>query len=77
MNEFSITNNSLTNIPITSDKEQTTKKLKNIKQQGDVFMEALGMIETKGLVALIEATDAMVKAARVKLVAWEKSAAAW
>ena len=31
-------------------------------------MEALGMIETRGLVALIEASDAMVKAARVKLV---------
>jgi microcompartment protein CcmL/EutN len=27
--------------------------------------EALGMIETKGLVALIEATDAMLKAAKV------------
>ena len=35
-------------------------------------MEALGMIETKGLVALIEAADAMVKAAKVKLVAYEK-----
>lgn len=35
-------------------------------------MEALGMIETKGLVALIEASDAMVKAANVKLVAYEK-----
>jgi ethanolamine utilization protein EutM len=35
-------------------------------------MEALGMIETKGLVSLIEASDAMVKAARVQLVAWEK-----
>ncbi|RLD14588.1 MAG: ethanolamine utilization microcompartment protein EutM [Caldiserica bacterium] len=34
--------------------------------------EALGMIETKGLVALIEAADAMVKAARVKLVGYEK-----
>ncbi len=31
-------------------------------------MEALGMIETRGPVALIEASDAMVKAARVKLV---------
>ncbi len=31
-------------------------------------MEALGMIETRGLVALIEASDAIVKAARVKLV---------
>jgi len=35
-------------------------------------MEALGMIETKGLVALIEASDAMVKAAKVKLVGYEK-----
>ncbi len=34
--------------------------------------EALGMIETKGLVALIEAADAMVKAANVTLVGWEK-----
>ena len=34
--------------------------------------EALGMIETKGLVALIEAGDAMVKAANVQLVGWEK-----
>ncbi|MGD9486444.1 MAG: ethanolamine utilization microcompartment protein EutM [Calditrichaceae bacterium] len=32
-------------------------------------MEALGMVETKGLVGLIEASDAMVKAAKVKLVA--------
>ena len=31
-------------------------------------MEALGMIETKGLVALIEATDAMAKAANVQIV---------
>lgn len=35
-------------------------------------MEALGMIETKGLVALIEAADAMAKAADVKLVKYEK-----
>ena len=34
--------------------------------------EALGMIETRGLVALIEAADAMVKAANVTLVGWEK-----
>lgn len=34
--------------------------------------EALGMIETRGLVALIEASDAMVKAANVKLVSYEK-----
>jgi ethanolamine utilization protein EutM len=35
-------------------------------------LEALGMIETKGLVALIEASDAMVKAANVTLVGWQK-----
>jgi len=36
------------------------------------MQEALGMIETRGLTALIEACDAMVKAANVKLVGWEK-----
>ena len=35
-------------------------------------MEALGMIETRGLTALIEASDAMVKAAKVSLVGYEK-----
>lgn len=39
--------------------------------------EALGLIETKGLVAMIEASDAMVKAANVKLVGWEKIGAAY
>ena len=34
--------------------------------------EALGMIETRGMVAMIEAADAMVKAANVHLVGWEK-----
>ena len=34
--------------------------------------EALGMIETRGLVGLIEAADAMVKAANVLIVAWDK-----
>src|SRR6201982_1557586 len=34
--------------------------------------EALGMIETRGLVAMIEAADAMVKAAKGSLVGWEK-----
>src|SRR5437773_2930532 len=35
-------------------------------------LEALGMVETKGLVALIEASDAMVKAANVTLMGWQK-----
>ena len=34
--------------------------------------EALGMVETKGLVGAIEAADAMVKAANVHLVGYEK-----
>lgn len=34
--------------------------------------EALGMVETKGLVGAIEAADAMLKAANVELVGNEK-----
>ena len=39
--------------------------------------EALGLVETKGLVAMIEAADAMVKAAKVTLVGWEKIGAGY
>jgi ethanolamine utilization protein EutM len=35
-------------------------------------MEALGMVETKGLVPLIEAADAMLKSANVQMIGWEK-----
>src|SRR5919112_2149139 len=35
-------------------------------------LEALGMIETKGFVALVEAADAMLKAANVELAGWDK-----
>ncbi|MCL2462039.1 MAG: BMC domain-containing protein [Defluviitaleaceae bacterium] len=35
-------------------------------------LQALGMIETRGLVASIEAADAMLKAANVRLVGTEK-----
>ena len=39
------------------------------KQNGQISMnEAIGLIETKGLVAQIEAADAMLKAANVRLV---------
>ncbi|MEM9657016.1 MAG: BMC domain-containing protein [Planctomycetota bacterium] len=34
--------------------------------------EAIGMIETKGFVALVEATDAMLKAANVDFLSWDK-----
>src|SRR5574341_158923 len=35
--------------------------------------EALGMIECKGFAAMVEASDAMVKAAKVELVGYEKT----
>ncbi len=34
--------------------------------------DALGMIETRGFVGLVEAADAMVKAAKVELIGYEK-----
>jgi microcompartment protein CcmL/EutN len=34
--------------------------------------DALGMIETRGLVGMIEAADAMLKTANVVLVGWQK-----
>ena len=39
--------------------------------------EALGMVETKGFVSMIEAADAMVKASKVTLVDWEKIGAGY
>ncbi|RMF88246.1 MAG: BMC domain-containing protein [Planctomycetota bacterium] len=36
-------------------------------------MEALGMIETRGFVTLVEATDAMLKAANVQFLGWDKA----
>jgi len=35
-------------------------------------LEALGMIETRGFVALLEASDAMLKAANVQFMGWDK-----
>src|ERR1700735_3993842 len=34
--------------------------------------EALGLLEVKGLAALMEGTDAMLKAANVEMVGWDK-----
>ncbi len=39
--------------------------------EGSMMKEALGMVETKGLVGAIEAADAMVKAANVSLIGKE------
>ena len=51
-----------------ADNLATTPK-KEVKKMA---LEALGMVETRGLVAAIEAADAMVKAANVTLIGTEK-----
>ena len=48
------------------------KPVKTVKEEKRMSQEALGMIETRGLVAAIEAADAMVKAANVQLIGTEK-----
>ena len=37
------------------------------------MVEAVGMIETRGFAAMVEGADAMVKAAKVELVGYEKT----
>lgn len=60
--------NKVTNqIQDSTDKESVTRKEKQTMAQ-----EALGMVETRGLVAAIEAADAMCKSANVKLIGTEK-----
>lgn len=49
-----------------------TKANSKVKEERKMSMEALGMIETRGLVAAIEAADSMLKAANVELVGTEK-----
>ena len=57
----------------TAPAEQKTKTevIKN-KEEIKMAVEALGMVETRGLVAAIEAADAMVKAANVTLIGTER-----
>ena len=35
-------------------------------------MEAVGMIETKGFICMLEAVDSMLKAANVQMIGWDK-----
>ncbi len=51
------------------EKVETKVEVKEVKKMA---LEALGMVETRGLVAAIEAADAMVKAANVELIGTEK-----
>ena len=55
--------------PASAEPPVVTKS-NEIKEKSN--MEALGMVETRGLVAAIEAADAMVKAANVTLIGSEK-----
>ena len=55
----------------TAKKAEPMKEIK-VKEERKMAQEALGMVETRGLVAAIEAADAMVKAAEVVLVGTEK-----
>ena len=51
---------------------ETEEKKKIVKEKTIMVQQALGMVETRGLVAAIEAADAMLKAANVELVGTEK-----
>ena len=55
----------------TAADTQKTAPVQTEKKESHI-MEALGMVETRGLVAAIEASDAMVKAANVTLIGSEK-----
>ena len=46
--------------------------VEKIKEEKKMVQQALGMVETRGLTAAIEAADAMLKAANVELVGTEK-----
>lgn len=53
-------------------KDSNVKVVFNLKEEKRMAQEALGMVETRGLVAAIEAADSMLKAANVVLVGTEK-----
>ena len=58
--------------PKAEPKKEVNIKVESIKEEKKMALEALGMVETRGLVAAIEAADAMLKAANVQLVGTEK-----
>jgi hypothetical protein len=49
-----------------------THSIEPLERNENSMGEALGLVETRGLVAMVEAADAMVKAANVTVVGWEK-----
>ena len=55
-----------------TNNNEIKKETIQIREEKRMAQEALGMVETRGLVAAIEAADAMLKAANVTLVGTEK-----
>ena len=53
---------------VQQDNKTAPRKKLRSRCRGDKMSEAIGLIETRGLVGLVEACDAMVKAASVELV---------
>lgn len=65
---------------VAADISTINKSAENTRRSfpmADSNMIALGMVETKGLIGSIEAADAMVKAANVKLIGKEQIGAAY
>ena len=56
----------------TESQKEQIKETVSHKEEKVMTQEALGMVETRGLVAAIEASDQMVKAADVTLIGTEK-----
>ena len=61
-----------TNDTVSVKENSNNNKIQNMKGEIKMAQEALGMVETRGLVAAIEAADSMLKAANVVLVGTEK-----
>ena len=61
-----------TNDTVSVKENSNNNKIQNMKGEIKMSQEALGMVETRGLVAAIEAADSMLKAANVVLVGTEK-----
>ena len=61
----------------TTKAKTSTGEEKRSTPVADINMTALGMVETKGLIGSIEAADAMVKAANVKLIGKEQIGAGY
>ena len=60
------------NTAATTEEKVITNKDNSLTEVKVMTQQALGMIETRGLVAAVEAADAMLKAANVELVGTEK-----